>query len=384
MMRGKVLQHDIPDLSIELCERLLKDLEKAKRPVIEATKCSLDNALYDFKVGFLTPGKKKIKTELNVASVKKMSRAVFMLEILLRNISTGAVNTKRELYYISKGEVKHNAFMKPIDFADQDESDSIIDFICEILECYREELNCYANDRGGQTYSQQLVVEESLSDGGRAVIDLSQLGTSPFQPKNRPQNLTLKARKKIDYCLIVESEGTANTLVANGYTKRHNCILVGAQGVPSNAVRGWLRRIQDQLHVPLYFFGDLDAYTMQNIYRTLKAGSAASLIRNSDYSAPEVRFLGVLPEDIKKYDLNDYPVKENDAQEVRALKKAKDALENDPFFRDKRNKGLADILRWLLEHKRRCEQQAFFTVDPRDPTMPEKIIVEKIKNGIYV
>jgi DNA topoisomerase-6 subunit A len=384
MMRGKVLQHDIPDLSIELCERLLKDLEKAKRPVIEATKCSLDNALYDFKVGFLTPGKKKIKTELNVASVKKMSRAVFMLEILLRNISTGAVNTKRELYYISKGEVKHNAFMKPIDFADQDESDSIIDFICEILECYREELNCYANDRGGQTYSQQLVVEETLSDGGRAVIDLSQLGTSPFQPKNRPQNLQLKARKKIDYCLIVESEGTANTLVANGYTKRHNCILVGAQGVPSNAVRGWLRRIQDQLQVPLYFFGDLDAYTMQNIFRTLKAGSAASLIRNSNYSAPEVRFLGVLPEDIKKYDLNDYPVKENDAQEVRALKKAKDALENDPFFRDKRNKGLADILRWLLENKRRCEQQAFFTVDPRDPTMPEKIIVEKIKNGIYV
>jgi DNA topoisomerase-6 subunit A len=384
MMRGKVLQHDIPDLSIELCERLLKDLEKAKRPVIEATKCSLDNALYDFKVGFLTPGKKKIKTELNVASVKKMSRAVFMLEILLRNIATGAVNTKRELYYISKGEVKHNAFMKPIDFADQDESDAIIDFICEILECYREELNCYANDRGGQTYSQQLIVEEALADGTRAVIDLSQLGTSPFQPKNRPQNLTLKAKKKIDYCLIVESEGTANTLVANGYTKRHNCILVGAQGVPSNAVRGWLRRIQDQLQVPLYFFGDLDAYTMQNIYRTLKAGSAASLIRNSDYSAPEVKFLGVLPEDIKKYDLNDYPVKENDAQEVRALKKAKDALENDPFFRDKRNKGLADILRWLLENKRRCEQQAFFTVNPRDPTMPEKIIVEKIKNGIYV
>jgi DNA topoisomerase-6 subunit A len=383
-MRGKVLQHDIPELTQELCERLLKDLEKARRPVIEATKCSLDNSIYDHKVGFLTPGKKKIRTELNVASVKKMSRAIFMLEILLRNIETGAVNTKRELYYISKGEVKHNNHLKPIDFADQDESDSIIDFICEILECYREELNCYANDRGGQTYSQQLVVEESLSDGGRAVIDLSQLGTSPFQPKNRPQNLTLSARKKIDYCLIVESEGTANTLVANGFTKRHNCILVGAQGVPSNAVRGWLKRIQDQLQVPLYFFGDLDAYTMQNIFRTLKAGSAASLIRNSDYSAPEVRFLGVLPEDIAKYDLNDYPVRESDAQEVRALKKAKDALENDPFFRDKRNKGLADILRWLLENKRRCEQQAFFTVDPRDPTMPEKIIVEKIRSGNYV
>ena len=370
--------------SRDLCDGLLKKLEVAKRPMIQATKCSLDNSIYNHRVGYLTPGPKKVKTELNVNSVKKMSRMVFMLEILLRNTQTGQVNTKRELYYISKGEVKSTPELKPIDFEEQGESDSTIDAICEMMECYREEFNCYANDRGGQTYSKQLVVTETLNDGSQAVIDLSQLGTSPFQPKNRPQNLSLKAKQKIDFCLIVESEGTANTLVANGFTKRHKCILVGAQGVPSNGVRGWLKRIQDQLKIPLYFFGDLDAYTLQNIYRTMKAGSAASLIRNSDFSAPEVRFLGVLPEDIKKYDLFDYPVKETDAQEVRALKKAKDALNNDPFFKDKRNKGLANILEWLLENKRRCEQQAYFTVNPRDPTMPEKIIVEKIKKGNYL
>jgi DNA topoisomerase-6 subunit A len=382
--KGGKLQSEIPGLSKALCMKLLSDLEKGKRPVLHATKCSLDNAIYNHKVGFFTPGGKKVATELNVSSVKKMSRAVFMLEILLRNIDTGAVNTKRELYYISKGETKGSPMLKPLDFQEQGESDDTIDFICEILECYREEMNCYANDRGGQTYSQQLVVTETLPDGDTAIVDLSRLGTSPFQPKNRPQNLKLSAKKKIDFCLIVESEGTANTLVANGMTKRHNCIVMGAQGVPSNAVRGWAKLIQEQLSVPMYFFGDLDAYTMQNIYRTLKAGSAASLIRNQDYSAPDVRFLGVLPEDIKKYDLFDYPVRENDAQELRSLKKADDALKNDPFFHDKKNKGSADILRWLLKNKRRCEQQAFFSVNPKDPTMPEKIIVEKIKRGDYV
>lgn len=375
---------DIPKLSKDLCLRLLDDLERARRPVLMATKCSLDNAIYNSKVGYLTPGSKKVATELNVSSVKKMSRAIFMLEIILRNIDSGAVNTKRELYYISKGDIKHNPQLKPLDFADQNESDDIIDFICEMLECYREELNCYANDRGGQTYSQQLIVEETMSDGTKATIDLSKLGTSPFQPKNRPQNLKLKTRGKIDFALIVESEGTANTFVANGFTKRHNAIIIGAQGVPSNAVRGWSKLIQEQLKIPMYFFGDLDAYTMQNIFRTLKAGSAASLIRNSDYSAPEVRFLGVLPEDIKKYELNDYPVKENDAAEVRALKKADDALKNDPFFHDKKNKGLANILHWLLKNKRRCEQQAFFSVDPKDPQRPEKIIIDKIKRGDFV
>lgn len=375
---------DIPKISKDLCNKLLTDLENARRPFLEAIKCSLDNSNYNPKVGYLTPGKKMVRTELNVASVQKMSRAIFILEILLRNVDTGAVNTKRELYYISKGEVKHNPDLGPLDFGDQSESDSVIDFICEMLECYREDFNCYANDRGGQTYSNQLVVTEKLPDGGKAVIDLSSLGTTPFQPKNRPQSLTLKAKKKIDFCLVVESEGTANTFATNGFCKRNNAILLGAQGVPSNAVRGWCKLIQDQLKVPIYFFGDLDAYTLQNIFRTLKAGSAASLIRNSDFSAPDVRFLGVLPEDIKKYDLADYPVKEQDIQEGRALKKAADALKNDPFFKDKRNRGLAKVLEWLLKNKRRCEQQAYFTVDPRDPTMPEKIIVEKIKRGDFL
>lgn len=363
---------------------MLADLERARRPVLKATKCALDNAHYDAKVGFLQPGNKKVSSELNVSSVKKMTRAIFMLEILLRNVEISNINTKRELYYVAKGLIKHEQKLKPLDFADQDESDSVIDFICEMMEAYREELNCVADDRGGQTYSKQLVVVETELDGNVATIDLSTLGTAPYQPKNRPQNLTLRAKSPIDFCIIIESQGTANTLVANGFTKRHNCILIGAQGVPSNAVRAWVKRIQDQLKVPLYFFGDLDAYTMQNIYRTLRAGSAASLIRNSDFCAPDVKFLGVLPDDIAKYDLVDYAVRENDLGEARALKKAKDAISNDPFFKDKRNKELRAILDWLVKNKRRCEQQAYISVDPRDPLMMEKILVDKIKRGNYI
>ncbi len=384
VIRIRKLTKDIPKLSREVCEKMLHDLEQARRPVLEAVKCSLDNSFYNSKVGFLTPGKKVVRTELNVSSVQKMARTIFMLEILLNNIDTGAVNTKRELYYMAKGLVKSTNVYKPLDFEGQEESDSVVDFIADMLEVYREEMNCFANDRGGQTYSKQLVVTETLQDGSTAVVDLGSLGTTPFQPKNKPQQFRLKSKKKLEFCLVVESEGTANTLVSNGMTTRYNCIVIGAQGVPSNAVRGWCKTIQDQLDVPIYFYGDLDAYTMQNIFRTLKAGSAASLIRNADFSAPQVRFLGVLPEDVKEFDLHCYSVNERDAVEARSLKKARDVLENDPFFQDKKNKKLANILHWLVKEKLRCEQQAIFSVDPRDPLRPEKIIVEKIRSGSYV
>lgn len=384
LLRIRNSKLNIPKEAKELADKMLKDLENSKRPYLEAVKTSLDNSFYNSKVGYLTPGDKRVRTELNVSSVQKMARVVFMLEILLGNLETGGVNTKRELYYMCKGLIKSNKHYRPLDFEDQVESDSIIDFIGDMLQVYREELNCFANDRGGQTYSNQLIVEETMADGTTARIDLSSLGTSPYMPKNKPQSLKLKVKKKVDFALVIESEGTANTLHTMGFTKRNNCILLGAQGVPSNGVRGWCKLIQDELNVPMYFFGDLDAYTLQNIFRTLKAGSAASLIRNADFSAPEVKFLGVLPEDVKKYELFCYNVKESDPVEARSLKKARDVLDNDPFFIDKKNKGLSDILKWLLKEKIRCEQQSYFSVDPKDPIKTEKIILEKIKNKSYV
>ena len=386
--RGKVIQirkldKNIPKIAVQVCETMLKDLEKAKRPVLSAVKCSLDNSEYDTKKGYLIPKGKMVQSELNVSSVQKISRAIFLLEILLNNLKGGLVNTKRELYYICKGLIKSNLLYKPLDFDSQNESDSVVDFICDMLEVYREEMNCFANDRGGQTYSKNLIVTETLQDSTKAVVDLSGLGTTPFQPKNKPQQFQLKKKGKLDFCLVVESEGTANTLVANGMTKRHNCIIMGAQGVPSNAVRGWCRTIQNQLKIPIFFYGDLDAYTLQNIYRTLKAGSAASLIRNADFSAPEVYFLGLLPEDVEKYNLHCYEVSTKDASEMRSIKKARDALKNDPFFQDKKNKKLARILKWLIREKKRCEQQSVFSTDPKNPKVLEEFIVNKIKAKSY-
>ena len=374
---------NISSAATQICETMLKDLEKARRPVLFAVKCALDNSEYDAQKGYLVPKGKKVRSELNVSSVQKISRAIFLLEILLNNIKVGSVNTKRELYYICKGLIRSNLLYKPLDFESQNESDSIVDFICDMLEVYREEMNCFANDRGGQTYSQHLIVKETLSDKTTAVVDLSTLGTTPFQPKNKPQQFKLAKKGRLDFCLVVESEGTANTLVSNGITKRHNCIVMGAQGVPSNAVRGWCRTIQNQLKTPIFFYGDLDAYTLQNIYRTLKAGSAASLIRNADFSAPDVHFLGLLPEDVTKYNLHCYEVSTKDMVEMRSIKKAKDALKNDPFFQSKKNKKLAGILKWLIREKKRCEQQSVFSIDPKNPRVLEEFIVHKIKTKSY-
>ena len=65
-----------------LCDQMLKDLEQANRPVLSAVKCSLDNSFYNPKVGYLTPGDKMVRSELNVSSVQKLARTVFLMDIL--------------------------------------------------------------------------------------------------------------------------------------------------------------------------------------------------------------------------------------------------------------------------------------------------------------
>ena len=69
-------EQNIPKLSKDLCLRLLADLEKAKRPVLYATKCSLDNARYNHKVGYLTPGPKKVAASSFASRTDRASRMV--------------------------------------------------------------------------------------------------------------------------------------------------------------------------------------------------------------------------------------------------------------------------------------------------------------------
>ncbi len=65
---------------------------------------------------------------------------------------------------------------------------------------------------------------------------------------------------------------------------------------------------------------------------------------------PQARFLGVTPQDIVDYELPTHPLQEVD------IKRAKDALKNDPFFRA--HKPWQKAIEQLLKMGVRAEQQA--------------------------
>ena len=97
--------------------------------------------------------------------------------------------------------------------------------------------------------------------------------------------------------------------------------------MPSRACRRFVRRLSEQADIPVYAFVDCDPYGIANIYRSLKVGSGNAAHVNHLFCVPKAALLGVTPEDIKKYKLPTHPLKEID------IKRANDALENDPFFK---------------------------------------------------
>jgi DNA topoisomerase-6 subunit A len=377
---------DVVGILEKVVLQIMDDLDHAKKPVIQSTKEAMDNAVYDKQLGILIPGDKMNSVQLDVSSIKKMTRMLFVARILINNLKSGAVNSAREIYYISKGFIKNNKSLAPLDFKDQSECDAVIAELSAISQAYKEDYNVVSNEKSGLTYSKALLITETLPNGKKVTLDLGMMGTAPYIPKNKPQDLKVEVKKghKIDFILAIESEGTANTFVSNGFLERNDAIIIALGGQAANSVRGFLHLMQKQLgDIPLYIFTDLDAFSM-TIFRSIKSGAYNSLLRSKSYTSPNARFLGILPSDIKKYDLNYYEVDPKDPTENRALKRAEDLLKNDPFFADKKNKKYRDILTFLFEKRTRVEQQALFSVYPKDPTGPERILLAKIKNGDWI
>ena len=129
--------------------------------------------------------------------------------------------------------------------------------------------------------------------------------------------------------------------------------------------------------MPVYAFVDCDPYGISNIYRTLKVGSGNAVHINRFFCVPQAKYLGVTPQDIHDFKLQDatHPLLEVD------IKRAKDALKNDPFFN--KHKEWTKAIEQMLALGVRAEQQALakwglnYVIDdylPRKLKSPEKFL----------
>lgn len=307
---------------------------------------ALSNVNYKKAVGYFELGSGRKARALSVNTVKTFAQTLRLMAFSKEMVENDKFATKREAYYISKnwGDAK---------FREQPESDTVMDDIEALVSLdglSRENLRYRPEEHGGALVGNLIVVDRDKRSGEQLRIDCTRMGSGAYTIPSSVEHLKFETKAK--FILAIETGGMFNRLNDENFWSDANCILISMGGVPSRAQRRFIRRLSDEHKLPVYCFVDCDPYGIANIYRTLKVGSGNAAHINRFFCVPRAQYLGVTPQDIIDFELEDatHPLQAVD------IKRAKDALKNDPFFAAHR--PWTKAINQLLKMGVRAEQQA--------------------------
>ncbi|MBW2999043.1 DNA topoisomerase IV subunit A [Candidatus Woesearchaeota archaeon] len=314
---------------------------KKKLPKLEMPIRALSNVRYDPKDGYFElTGKMKIRT-LAASTIKTFAQTLRMMSLSKELIDTEDIATKREAYYVSKnwGDAKFN---------EQMESDTVMDDIEAMMMVNREQICFIPEEKGGDVAGKLTVIDMDPDTKKEIKIDCTKFGSGAYSVPTSVEDLKFETKAK--FILAIETAGMFQRLVKHNYWKKSNCILINMGGVPTRSCRRFIRKLSDEMKIPVYAFTDGDPYGWLNIYRTLKVGSGNAAHINQYFCVPDAKFIGITAKDIVDYKLPTHPLKEID------IKRVKDGIKNDPFVQHHREWQRA--LKELVAMKKRAEQQA--------------------------
>ena len=339
----------VDDLTLKLihdqARMVHRDILKLRKPDLQFPVRSLSNVSYSQKRGYFEIGKQVKRRTLTVNTVRNFAQTLRMMGLSKDLVEANDFATKRDAYYQSKN-------WEEAKFDEQSESDTVMDDIeamFSVQKISREQLRFVPDEGYNGAVAGRLVVLDPDRDTGRVErIDCTRFGSGAYSIPSSVEALRFETKAK--FILAIETGGIFQRLQSHKFWQARNCILVNMAGVPSRACRRFIRKLSDDRKLPVYAFVDCDPYGISNIYRTLKVGSGNAAHLSRFFCVPQASYLGVTPQDIIDYQLPTHPLQDVD------VKRAKDALKNDPFF--KSNKPWQKAIEQLLSMGVRAEQQS--------------------------
>jgi len=325
-------------------DRVYDRIMEGQKPSMSFPLRTLSNVRYDKDRGYFEIGRSKKSRTMTVSTVRTFAQTLRMMSLSKELVETDDFATKRDAYYQSKN-------WADAAFAEQGESDTVMDDIEALFSVEgisREQLRFVPDEHGGAVAGRLVVFDPDYASGEVHRIDCTQFGSGAYSIPSLVEHLSFETDAK--FVLAIETGGMFQRLQSHRFWEKANCILVSMAGVPTRATRRFIRKLSDECKLPVFAFVDCDPYGISNIYRTLKVGSGNAAHISRFFCVPGAHYLGVTPQDIVDYKLPTHPLKDVD------IKRAKDALKNDPFF--KAFPVWARAIEQLLKMGVRAEQQA--------------------------
>ncbi|RLF49467.1 MAG: DNA topoisomerase VI [Thermoplasmata archaeon] len=345
---------------MRLVEEIYNDLERGEIPRMTLPVRSKSNIRFDRKYGVWKYG-----VNMSVRSAKKLSeaytilRTLYVISLIKEMIEKNKSSTLRELYYISEGwgRAKFNA---------QEDSNNLVEDLEIMTRCLREDFKLRPEEDGARIIG-NITIEEVNRKGERKKINCrDDVGDSGYTiPYNVEKDKVRFAYCDADFIIAIETGGMFDRLVENEFDEKFRAILVHLKGQPARSTRRIIKRMNEELNLPVVVFTDGDPWSFR-IYASVAYGAIKTAHISEYLATPSAEFIGITASDILNYKL---PTDKLTEQDINAL----NAELKDPRFQDE---FWEQEIKLMLRIKKKAEQQSLakYGLDyVTDVYLPEKL-----------
>ncbi|MCD6535901.1 MAG: DNA topoisomerase IV subunit A [Thaumarchaeota archaeon] len=319
-----------------LGRRIVSDLERGRFPYLELPARTTTNIVYDAKLRqYVLGGKKVERTTKNIRHLRPFAQLLWIATFAKKLLENSKTSTLRDTYYVAIGE--------GIDFEDQSESDEMIMQLESILDSPREDFHIFPEERAS-IYG-DLVIEYTVPGFRGKRVDLS---AHPDGFAIGPALTTAEfVRCNAEVVFVIEKGAVFSRFVEEGADKKYKAILIHTAGQSPRNCRKLIRRLHDELNLPIYVFTDADPYGV-HIASVLIHGSALSA-HIKEINVPDAIWAGVWPSDIRRYKLPSMKLTDRDIKRIQELE-VDPRYQADPWKRE---------IKEFWKVKRKAELEAF-------------------------
>jgi len=346
-----------------LAESVAKAAARKASPKLEIPLRTLSNVKFNPKRAIIEMGEnRQSRAFFDMNMAKKFMQTTLIASACKQLIAAGKTASIRQLYYMSKHDV---AGTKEKTFTDQNESDPIIEDLEVTLDSLREELHVYAKAAGS------LVGPITLVDDGNT-LDCMRMGSAGYSVPSIVEPDIIQFKKcSAKFILHVEKDTVWRRFYEDRFHDKHACIVTHGGGQPPRGVRRLLRRMHDELKLPLYCLLDCDPWGYY-IYSVIKQGSINLAYESRRMAVPDAKFIGVSSFDYDRCGLSDDVKIGLDDSDVRRAKQ----ILNYPWFRGK--KHWEKEIRKMMSNGFKMEVEAM--INKRLTYLTEEYVPMKLKD----
>jgi DNA topoisomerase-6 subunit A len=319
-MKKDLKKKEIFEALENVASEVYNRLEKLQIPAIKIPTRTKANIVFSEKHRVWKYGDTlTTRTAKTLDGAYMLLKTMYIIDFIRQQLETNRSSTLREMYYISEG-------WDLAKFRDQQESDRVVEDLEIISKLMREDFKLRPEENGASIIG-NVTIEEIVRTGALRKINCrDDVGDAGYTIPYNVEKEKLKFKDfDAEFIIAIETGGMFDRLVENRFDEDYKAILVHLKGQPARCTRRIIKRMNEELEIPVVIFTDGDPWSFR-IFASVAYGAIKTAHISEYLATPTAQFLGVLPSDIENYKL---PSDKLTEQDVKAL----EAEKTDPRFK---------------------------------------------------